>query len=244
MRNKLDGKIFDNPWFRKLPVKHKNLWFYLICRADPAGVLDFDPEMVSFYIGEEVGWEDLKGFGERVEKISEDKIWLTGFIKFQHRELNRKSNVHAPVFRSIEKHGLEDKVGLKKTKKPPKKKKAVAPERPEKPGEVKEERSLINQVVDYLNERTGKSYTTINKATRKYIIARSKEGASLEDFKKVIDNKVMDYDRGDFDEKYLRPSTLFSSTKFEGYLNQSGTKVIKETNFNEENQKRLDRMLE
>ena len=75
-----------------------------------------------------------------------------------------------------------------------------------------------NDVIDYLNERTGKQYKSTTKKNQTVIRARSDEGFNLDDFKKVIDNKVAEWKGTDM-EKYLRPETLFG-TKFEGYLNQ------------------------
>lgn len=73
-------------------------------------------------------------------------------------------------------------------------------------------------VIDYLNQRTGKNYKSTTKKNQTVIRARTDEGFSLDDFKKVIDNKVAEW-KGTNMEKYLRPETLFG-TKFEGYLNQ------------------------
>lgn len=73
-------------------------------------------------------------------------------------------------------------------------------------------------VIDYLNQSTGKNYKSTTKKNQTVIRARSDEGFSLDDFKRVIDNKVAEW-KGTKMEKYLRPETLFG-TKFEGYLNQ------------------------
>lgn len=73
-------------------------------------------------------------------------------------------------------------------------------------------------VIDYLNQRTGKNYKSTTKKNQTVIRARTDEGFSLDDFKRVIDNKVAEW-KGTKMEKYLRPETLFG-TKFEGYLNQ------------------------
>lgn len=73
-------------------------------------------------------------------------------------------------------------------------------------------------VIDYLNQQTGKNYKSITKKNQTVIRARTDEGFSLDDFKRVIDNKVAEW-KGTNMEKYLRPETLFG-TKFEGYLNQ------------------------
>lgn len=73
-------------------------------------------------------------------------------------------------------------------------------------------------VIDYLNQRTGKNYKSTTKKNQTVIRARTDEGFSLDDFKRVIDNKVAEWKDTNM-EKYLRPETLFG-TKFEGYLNQ------------------------
>lgn len=78
--------------------------------------------------------------------------------------------------------------------------------------------NIYSQVISYLNEKTGKKYK-ITDSTKKMIRARQKEGYTLDDFKKVIDNKCNDWLNTPYNI-YLRPSTLFRPTKFEGYLNE------------------------
>ncbi|PNZ27692.1 replication protein [Staphylococcus rostri] len=73
-------------------------------------------------------------------------------------------------------------------------------------------------VIDYLNRQADKQYKSTTKKNRTVIRARTDEGFTLDDFKRVIDNKVSEW-KGSNMEKYLRPETLFG-TKFEGYLNQ------------------------
>lgn len=80
----------------------------------------------------------------------------------------------------------------------------------------------IKYIVEYLNEKAGKSFKPNTAATQKHIKARLAEGFTLEDFKKVIDNQCAKWKGTDWDQ-YLRPSTLFG-TKFENYLN-SGVKT-------------------
>lgn len=78
----------------------------------------------------------------------------------------------------------------------------------------------FKEVVDYLNEKTGKQYRSTTKATQTVIKARFKEGFTLDDFKKVIDTKTADWLKDSKMSEYLRPKTLFGADKFEGYLNQ------------------------
>lgn len=74
------------------------------------------------------------------------------------------------------------------------------------------------EIVDYLNEKTGKNFKHKTTKTRKFIEARWNQDFRLDDFKKVIDIKTYEWLNTDSD-KYLRPETLFG-TKFESYLNQ------------------------
>lgn len=87
------------------------------------------------------------------------------------------------------------------------------------------------EVVDYLNEKTGKHFKVTSSANTRFITARAKEGYTAEDFKKVIDTKTAEWKGTDM-EQYLRPETLFSASKFESYLNQ---RTIKKTSKNEFN---------
>lgn len=87
------------------------------------------------------------------------------------------------------------------------------------------EPNITAKVVDYLNQKLGTRYKADTEKTQRLIRARIREGATLEDFRKVIDKKVKEW-RGTKLEPYLRPETLFG-TKFEGYLNQgaAGTRT-------------------
>lgn len=78
---------------------------------------------------------------------------------------------------------------------------------------------IVEQIVDYLNEKTGKKFKSNTSNTKKHIKARLNEGYTFEDFKKVIDTKTIDWLNNKDMNKYLRPETLFG-TKFESYLNQ------------------------
>lgn len=76
----------------------------------------------------------------------------------------------------------------------------------------------LEEIIGYLNIRTGKHYKTNVDKTKRCIKARIKEGFSVEDFMKVIEIKCRTW-MGTEMEKYLRPETLFGP-KFEGYLNE------------------------
>lgn len=82
-------------------------------------------------------------------------------------------------------------------------------------------KETIAEIIAYLNEKTGKNYRSTGENVKKLIRGRLKEGYTLEDFKAVIDVKCAEWLGSDY-EKYLRPTTLFASGKFDGYLNQRG----------------------
>lgn len=78
--------------------------------------------------------------------------------------------------------------------------------------------------ITYLNQVANKRYKFVDK-TKRLLLARFKEGYTLEDFKQVIDIKTAEWKDSPEFSKYLRPETLFGS-KFDGYLNQK-PKTIK-----------------
>ncbi len=75
------------------------------------------------------------------------------------------------------------------------------------------------EIVEYLNFRSGKKFSSTARSTKEHINARWKEGHRLEHFLKVIDHKCGEWRINPKMEKYMRPETLFG-TKFEGYLNE------------------------
>ena len=76
------------------------------------------------------------------------------------------------------------------------------------------------EVIDYLNTKTGSNYRATTGANIKPIRARLNDGFSIEDCKKVIDTKSWQWLNNPDMVRYLRPATLFSPSKFEGYLNE------------------------
>lgn len=76
------------------------------------------------------------------------------------------------------------------------------------------------EIIAYLNQVAGKSFSHKTKETQRLIKARWNEGYTLEQFKTVIDVKSSQWLHKPEMLGYLRPMTLFS-TKFENYLNEA-----------------------
>ena len=87
------------------------------------------------------------------------------------------------------------------------------------------------EIVDYLNSKIGTHYRATTRKTQSLIKARMNEGFTVDDFKKVIDNKSAEWGKDSKMSKYLRPETLFG-TKFESYLNQTAIKAKKSKRIN------------
>lgn len=88
---------------------------------------------------------------------------------------------------------------------------------------------LASSVIDYLNSKTGKQFKATSAATRKFINGRIADGYGLDDFKAVIDAKVGQWRNDPQMSNYLRPSTLFTPTNFENYLNENQAQNVQAT---------------
>ena len=91
------------------------------------------------------------------------------------------------------------------------------------------------EIVEYLNEKSGKNFRYSSRKTQDLIKARLNEGFSIDDFKTVIDKKCAEWKGDDKMDQYLRPETLFG-TKFEAYLNQTEVKKKGIANFDQREQ--------
>ena len=78
----------------------------------------------------------------------------------------------------------------------------------------------FSEIVGYLNTQTGKQYRADSGKAKRAISARWREGYTLADFKRVIDNQIAAWGGDERMTAYLRPETLFGA-KFDGYLNNS-----------------------
>ena len=78
-------------------------------------------------------------------------------------------------------------------------------------------------IINHLNSVVGTKYKTSTKSHIQNISARLEDGHSVEDLKAVIDSKFKDWGHDPKMAQYLRPSTLFQASKFQGYLTASKT---------------------
>ena len=86
--------------------------------------------------------------------------------------------------------------------------------------EQKAQSDVYDEIIKYLNDKTGSHFKPTSKSTQRLINGRLSENYSIDDFKHVIDVKSHEWKNDSKMSKYLTPDTLFNSTKFEKYLNQ------------------------
>ncbi|HKR43745.1 MAG TPA: conserved phage C-terminal domain-containing protein, partial [Paraburkholderia sp.] len=84
--------------------------------------------------------------------------------------------------------------------------------------------SDVTDVLDYLNVKAGRKFEAVQ-ANTKLIVARMKEGATVEQMKAVVDAKVRDWLHDPKMNEFLRPATLFNAEKFGQYSGALGSRV-------------------
>ena len=80
-------------------------------------------------------------------------------------------------------------------------------------------------ILGYLNERTGKSWRARNPngtptAMTECVMARLREGYTVEDYRRVIDYKWREWGSSDQWRKYVNPETLSRKSHFAKYLGE------------------------
>lgn len=84
----------------------------------------------------------------------------------------------------------------------------------------KSQSDVYEEIIKYLNEKTGSHFKPTSKSTQRLINGRLSENYTIEDFKYVIDVKTNEWKDNTKMSKYLTPDTLFNASKFEKYRNQ------------------------
>ena len=88
----------------------------------------------------------------------------------------------------------------------------------------KPQSDVYEEIIKYLNEKTGSHFKPTSKSTQRLINGRLSENYTIEDFKYVIDVKTNEWKNNTKMSKYLTPDTLFNASKFEKYRNQQRPK--------------------
>lgn len=76
-------------------------------------------------------------------------------------------------------------------------------------------------LLGYLNAKTRRNYRPVE-SNLKFLRARLKEGATVDEVRAVIDAKYLAWSEDPVMNQYLRPATLFNATKFNQYVGELG----------------------
>ena len=160
-------------------------------------------------------------YKENSKEIKERRLYITrmekDFVTYGRNVLNpTEENFHTPMEEKVK----DNNTSFNNTSNNTRDIKDIVEHSPTEPVPYQE-------VVEYLNQKTGKNFKHTSKVTQRHIRARLAEGFTVSDFKQVIDKKCSDWLRDQKKKEYLRPETLFG-TKFESYLN-SKTTTTKQT---------------
>ena len=231
---------WDKLWFQELPPRLKCFWQYITERCDVAGVWEINYRLASFLIGEDVSEDDLTAYGDKVELLGDDKLWVVGYVKFQQTTLSRKCPAQKPVFALLEKHGLLGKIEPETVKGSATLAGRVTvrvTDRIAEPTPYPTSNSNSNsnknkvsnspakaaEIIDHLNTATGSGFSSSAVASVSSISARLDEkGVTVKGIKQMIDTKVAEWGEDEKMQRYLRPKTLFSPENFSNYYGQKG----------------------
>ena len=227
-RRMFSKKIVETDFFMEMSPTAKLLYFYLNMSADDDGFVG-NPKTIKLISG--ATDDDLKiliakqfiipfDSGVVVIKdwkihnyIQKDRYNQTQYLDEKKQLLVEENGTYTKCIQDVS--SLDTQVRLGKSK-----------DRLGKSNNMSDKSDDVipySEIISYLNEKTGRSFRT-TEAHKRFIKARWNEDYKLDDFKKVVDNKVADWTgktiNGQPAEKYLQPSTLFG-TKFDNYLNQA-----------------------
>lgn len=228
-RRMFSKKIVETDFFMEMSPTAKLLYFYLNMSADDdgfvgnpktikliSGATDDDLKILiakQFIIPFESGVVVIKDWKIH-NYIQKDRYNQTQYIDEKKQLLVEENGTYTKCIQDVS--SLDTQVRLGKSK-----------DRLGKSNNTMSDKSddviPYSEIISYLNEKAGRSFKT-TEAHKRFIKARWNEDYKLDDFKKVVDNKVADWTgktiNGQPAEKYLQPSTLFG-TKFDNYLNQA-----------------------
>jgi hypothetical protein len=103
-----DSTKWQRENFRKLPVKMKLAWIYLVDNCAITGVWPPDFGLMSFQLGEEVSEEEfLKYHGNKVHKLPNGAYFIPSYIEFQQGlKLYRSINAHKAIIELLDRYDL------------------------------------------------------------------------------------------------------------------------------------------
>ena len=212
---------WDKEWFQMLTPRLKCLWQYITDRSDHAGVWEANYRLASFCIGEEVTEGDLAAFGERVEVLGDNKVWLTGFVGFQYGKLSATSKPHASVIKLLEKHNLPVKLRESETLSKPLPKGLVSIKDKDKVKDKEKDKvkdnSEAREIIDFFNSVAKRDFRKTENNLSAISVRLSDTGITSDGVKAMIKRQTALWGGDPKMAEHLCITTLFRKSNFDKY---------------------------
>jgi len=225
----IKARCIDNSAIAKAPPHIREIWDYLLRKANHknvtiSGVTFKRGSLITCYndIINELSWN----VGWRVERYKKYHCesamkWLTKADMITTTKTTRGlivNVVNYSIYQDPKNYESHKETEMKATRKPQTTDTINKNEKNEEKKKNTRYDEQAKKILDYLNKRTGKNFKPVQ-SNLDEILARLKEGFTVEDCQKVINTKVNQWLHTEND-KYLRPQTLFRASKFDSYLNE------------------------
>jgi hypothetical protein len=103
-----DTNKWADEWFQDLSPVNKCLWVYICDNCDNAGVWKVNKSLAEFQIKAKIDWQKaFVSFGNRCVFIKEDRVFITGFVKFQYGNLSEHCTPHKKIIALLQSHGID-----------------------------------------------------------------------------------------------------------------------------------------
>ena len=220
-------KVTDTDVFLDMPLSTQALYFHLNMHADDDGFID-NTKTIQRMIGSSdddrkllVAKQFLLPFENGLVVIKDwrvhnyiqgDRYHKTQYINEKSQLIVEENNMYTKSIQDVS--NMDTQVRLGKDRLGKDRKDILS-------GSDEPDSVPYKEIIDYLNEKANTKYRSSGSKTKLLIKARVNDGFDLDDFKKVIDTKTIQWLNDPKMKKFLRPETLFG-TKFEGYLNEVG----------------------
>lgn len=108
MKRYVETEQWNDPWFRRLPGRHKLAWLFLRDTADVCGVVRVDVELWSFMLGvSKMDWAEFFTATEtRTVKLSSGDLWIPQVVREHYGPLSVDCRYHSKVIEFLHKNDL------------------------------------------------------------------------------------------------------------------------------------------
>lgn len=102
-----DTEKWRHHWFKKLTVKQKLLWLYVLDSCTKEGIWPVDLGLASYQAGIEFEIDDFIPIREKGVSLPGERLFLPDFIRFQYGVLRESCHPHRTVIQGLREIGVD-----------------------------------------------------------------------------------------------------------------------------------------